>query len=54
VESLTVLLFLVGYSGNLKQKGRTESALTAMSKVFVDNLSSLYQGAHLDQPTRKW
>lgn len=33
---------------------RTESALTAVSKVFADNLSSLYQGAYLGQPTRKW
>lgn len=54
VESLPVLLFLVGCSGDLKLKGRIESALTAMSKVFADNLSSLHQGAHLGQPTRKW
>lgn len=53
VESLPVLL-LVGHSGNLKRKGRTESALTVMSNVFADNLSSLHQEAHLGQPTRKW
>lgn len=53
VESLPVL-FLMGHSGNLKHKGRTELALTAMLKVFADNLSSLHHGAHLGQPTRKW
>lgn len=52
-QSFPVCHFLVGHPGTQEHKGRTELALTAVSKVFTDNMSIVHQGAHLYRPTRK-